>query len=103
MVTIQISERVAERLTEIAEQENRSVDEVAETILGQFVMPTQKGVIKARPGSGAALLQAALAADIHIEESDIASRSREILDNGLAQDLKKRLDQSAESDKPKDE
>ena len=101
MVTIQISEQVAERLTEIAEQENRSVDEVAETILGQFILTPHKGDVQARPGSGAAFLQAALAANIHTGESDTASRSREILDNELSLYLKKRLKDSRESNDPK--
>lgn len=84
MVTIQISELVAERLTEIAEQENRSVNEVAETILEQYIRVSQPNEVKARPGSGAAFLQAALAADIHTGEHDVASHSREILDNEMS-------------------
>lgn len=98
MVTIHISEQLAKRLTEIAKDERQSVDEIAASILEQYISLTQTDVGQPRPGSGGALLRAALAADIHTGEQEVASRSREILDNEFAVHLKQRLNEIAKSD-----
>jgi predicted transcriptional regulator len=77
MVAINIPDKLARRLTEIAQQENRSLDEVASSILEEHVA---QAVDEVRPGSPEAFIKYALAADIHTGERDVADRSREILD-----------------------
>lgn len=77
MVTIQISESLAQQLEAIARQENRSVDDVAAEILEHHLSDVTTDA--APPGTLAALIQAAKAADLHSGYTDTAERSREIL------------------------
>lgn len=73
MVMVHISEPLAQKLTQIAERDQQSLDEVVEILLGRQVADI------APPGTLAALIQAADEADLQSGFSDTADRSREIL------------------------
>ena len=77
MTTIHISPQLADKLNRLAEREQKTVDEMAETML-ESEMLRRNLPDKPRPGSGAALLKSALEADIHA--GDLAGKSREILE-----------------------
>jgi hypothetical protein len=88
---------IADKLRNLAERQGRTAESVVEEMLQQYpsAQETNGGEVsdeEAPPGSVAAFLRAALAADIHLEEDDLASRSREILDTEFAEYLKQRLD-----------
>ena len=87
-VPIVVSPRVADKLNRLAEREHKTVEEVIERLLEGQATP-EKISNKPRPGSGAALLKSALEADIHA--GDLAGKSREILDNGFADDFWNRI------------
>jgi hypothetical protein len=76
MVTIQISESLAQQPEAIARQENRSVDDVAADILEHHLSDV---TTDEPPGTLAALIQAAKEAGLHSGYTDTAERSREIL------------------------
>lgn len=94
------SDEVAERLRALAAREGRSVDEVVRDMMKQYTpaqqdeVPQEKVEDEPRPGSGAALLKSALAANIRTGHRDTAERSREILDTEFPEYLRKRLNTS---------
>ncbi len=90
MTTIHISPELAEKLNRLAERERKTVDEMAEAILAKQVILLSLPD-KPRPGSGAALLKSALAANINSGYSDTAERSREILNNDFPNYLWSRM------------
>lgn len=92
MTTIHISPQLADKLTRLAERQHKTVDEVLERLLeAESVEETPSTLDHPRPGSGAALLKAALDADIQSATTDTAERSREILNNEFANYLYNRI------------
>lgn len=103
MVTIHIPEQLARQLESIAQQENRSINDVAASIL-EMHMPeipsaAENDDDEAPPGSLAALIKAADEANFYGEDTGIADRSREILDTEFAAYLRRRMEQSDEQEK----
>lgn len=91
------NERLAWRLFDIAQRENRSVEAVIETLVEERY-PQATGD-KPAPGSFAALAEAARRANIHSPHPvDTSSRSREILENEYADYLKKRMEDQHDTD-----
>jgi hypothetical protein len=100
MVQISVSERVAEKLTRMAERQHTSVDEILSDLLevkpnGNEVPPDDDEADE-QPGSGAMFLKYALAADIHA--GDLAGNSREMLEKGFPRYLQNRLSESLKAD-----
>ena len=100
MTTIHISEELADKLNRWAESLQKTVDEMAETILEREMVEHEMMLRSLpenpRPGSGAALLKSALEADIHA--GDLAGKSREILENEFPKYLRGRIkNQDSES------
>jgi hypothetical protein len=90
MADLILSGEIADKLRDLAQRKGRTVEDVVEDMLEHYP-PAQED--EATPsGSMAAFMKAALAADIHLEEDDLASRSREILDTEFVEYLKQRLD-----------
>lgn len=87
MVMIQISESLAQKLTQIAERDHQSLDEVVETLLEQQVAETN---LPAPMGTLAALIQAADETDLQSGFSDTADRSREILNSEYVEYLRRK-------------
>ena len=95
MTIIHISPQLADKLNRLAEREQKTVDEMAETILERQMMLLNL-TDKPRPGSGAALLKSALEADIHA--GDLAGKSREILKNEFPTYLRRRIEEQNKED-----
>lgn len=76
MVMVHISEPLAQKLTQIAERDHQSLDEVVETLLEQQVAEVD---LVAPFGTLAALIQAADESDLQSDFNDTSDRSREIL------------------------
>lgn len=93
------NERLARRLFDIAHRENRSVDDIIETLVDEHY--PNDTADKPAPGSFAALAESARRANIRSPYPvDTSSRSREILENEYADYLKKRMeDQNEKIDK----
>jgi hypothetical protein len=87
MVMVQISEPLAQKLTQIAERDHQSLDEVVETLLEQQVAEVNPA---APSGTLAALIQAANEADLQSGLSDTAERSREILNTDYVEYLRRK-------------
>ncbi len=87
MVMVQISEPLAQKLTQIAERDHQSLDEVVETLLAQQVSEVNSAV---RPGTLAALIQAADESNLVSDFDDTAERSREILNTDYVEYLKRK-------------
>lgn len=82
---IDLPDDVAQRLTQLAEQQGASIADVLEKLLDQYGTP--------RPGSLAEMAQNAREASISSPEPvDTAANSREILQNEYADYLKRRID-----------
>lgn len=80
--------KLTRKLREYARRENRSVEEVLESLLEKYGEPEAE---EAPPGSLALLAQKALEADIRSGKPvNTAANSREILHNEYADYLKKR-------------
>jgi hypothetical protein len=79
-------EQLASKLFDIARHEQRSVEEVLQTLIAEHYGSDESPF----PGSSAELAQSALNADIHSEPRDTSSRSREILQTEYADYLKRR-------------
>jgi len=73
---VHISEPLAQKLTQIAERDRQSLDEVVENLLAQQLAEMNSSV---RPGTLAALIQAADQSDLASDSDYIAERSHEIL------------------------
>jgi hypothetical protein len=105
MVTITIPDKLARRLESIAQQENRSIDDVAASILEKH-MPVAPPLAEsdddeeAPPGSLAALIKAADEADIRSDYTDTAERGREILNTEYPKYLARKfgLDDKSETE-----
>lgn len=87
MVTVRISDTLAEKLARIAKRDQLSLDTVVENLLEQQV---QDPDAPAPPGTLAALLQAADEADLHSGYTDTADRSREILNTEYGEYLRRK-------------
>lgn len=89
--------KLTRKLREYARRENRSVEEVLESMLEKYGEPDAE---EALPGSLALLAQKAIEADIRSGKPvDTAARSREILHNEYADYLKKwRADEQSDTD-----
>jgi hypothetical protein len=92
------NERLAWKLFEIARRENRSVDDIIETLVEEHY-PNQTDD-KPAPGSFAALNWSAEKAGIgrDSEPVDTSERSREILETEYADYLKRRMNEQSNSD-----
>jgi hypothetical protein len=90
-------EQLAWKLYNIAHRENRSVEDVLETLLEERY-PQDVGD-KPVPGSFAALAESARRANIRSPHPvDTSSNSREILQNEYADYLKQRMEDQNDSD-----
>ena len=101
MVTIQISEDLAQLLAEIARAENRSIDDVAASILEHHISEHAELTIldeNAPPGSLAALLKVANEANIASGYTSTAERSREILNNEYPAYLRRKYELTEKPD-----
>jgi hypothetical protein len=104
MVTLTFSDELAEQLRELAAREGRSVEDVVRDMIEHYPPARNSDEDKeqeeeeAPPGSTAAFIKAALAADIHLEDDDLASRSREILDTEFPEYLRQRMNRPAIDD-----
>ncbi len=104
MVNLTFSDDVAEQLRELAAREGRSVDDVVRDMMKQYLPARETNgseeqeEAEAPPGSTAAFIKAALAANIRTGERDIASRSREILDKEFPEYLRQRMNRPAVDD-----
>jgi hypothetical protein len=87
MVTIDISEALAERLHDAARKRNTPVEELIETLLGQLEEDEADQPLQAPPGTLAALAESARRANIRTGETDVAERSREILEQEWGEHL----------------
>ena len=87
MVTVQISDTLAEKLARIAERDQLSLDTVVENFLERHVEDSNQ---PAPPGTLAALLQAADEADLYSGYTDAADRSREILHTEYGEYLRRK-------------
>ncbi len=104
MADLILSGEIADKLRDLAKRKGRTVEDVVEDMMEHYP-PAQedevlqeKGDADAPPGSAAAFIKAALAADIHLEEDDLASRSREILDTEFTEYLRRRHDEAVDPD-----
>lgn len=99
MTTIHISPQLADKLTRLAERQHKTVDEVLERLLeAESVEETPSTLDHPRPGSGAALLKAALEADINGNGDNLAENSREILNNEYPEYLRRRIKEQNSED-----
>ena len=87
MVMVHISEPLAQKLTQIAERDHQSLDEVVETLLEQQVAEVNPA---APSGTLAAFIQAANETDLQSGLSDTADRSREILNTDYVEYLRRK-------------
>jgi hypothetical protein len=88
MADLIIHGHLAERLRQAARQSNQSVEKLLETLLtGVTPLPSRSADIQSPPGTLAALAEAADKADLHLGDHDVATRSREILDDEWGQHL----------------
>src|SRR5205823_9802183 len=93
MTDITITGRVAERLQQLAQRTNRSVEEILEEALDSYLGGERKTVSTDEPplGSFARMAWVAEQYPIEVGATDISERSREILQNEYADYLLKRL------------
>jgi hypothetical protein len=87
MANLIIDDALARQLQEIARRENRSVDEVLESLLAQYT-PNQGD--KSSPDPLLMMADAARKFGLRSGRSDISSRSREILSSEWPEYLKHR-------------
>jgi hypothetical protein len=87
MVMVYISEPLAQKLTQIAERDHQSLDEVVETLLEQQVADVDP---VAPLGTLAALIQAADEANLQSTADDTSERSREILNTDYVEYLSRK-------------
>jgi hypothetical protein len=94
------NERLAWRILDIARRENRTVEDVLETMVtGYQAAETGVQSDEPEPGTSAALLKYALEAGIASEHPvDTSDRSREILQAEFGDYLRRRLDEQSETD-----
>jgi hypothetical protein len=93
MANLIIDDALARQLRELAQRENRSVDEVMASLLAQYT-PNQGNSLSKDPLL--TLADAARKFDLRSSRSDISSRSREILNSEWPEHLKYRQDPDAE-------
>lgn len=107
MVSLTFSEELAEQLRRLAQREGRSVEEVVRDMIEHYPpahdsnVDKEQGEEETPPGSTAAFIKAALAANIRTGERDVASRSREILDKEFPEYLRQRMNRPAVDDESK--
>lgn len=89
---INIPEDVAQRLTQIAEQEGASVGEVLQNLLNRYTPQSPAGSLAEMAQNAR---EAGLASDSAV---DTADRSREILNTEYADYLKRRMQKNADND-----
>jgi len=91
--------RLASKIYDIARRENRSVEDVLESLLEERY-PQPESDDKPAPGSFAALNWAAQKAGIgrNAAQTDTSERSREILETEYADYLKRRMDEQSNTD-----
>ena len=100
MTDITITGKVAERLQRLAEDRNRTVEEILEDALDTLLRgDDQDDAIEPPPGTLARMAWVARRNPINVDATDISERSRDILRNEYTEHLLKR--QSA-SDEPPD-
>lgn len=104
MTDLTFSDDLVEQLRELAAREGHSIEDVVRDMMNYYP-PAQESDVdgeqddaEAPPGSAAAFIKAALAANIYLEEDDLASRSREILDTEFTEYLEQRLNRPAIAD-----
>jgi hypothetical protein len=92
MTDITITGRVAERLQRLAEDRHRTVEEVLEDVLDTMAQQEDKDTagIEPPPGTFARMAWVAMQNPIELEATDVADRSRDILQNEYADYLLKR-------------
>jgi DNA polymerase III delta prime subunit len=89
-------EDIATRLRDIAEQEERTVEEVLGSMLKAY---TSRSAGTVEAGSLAMLARSAVEANIQSDHVvDTSTRSREILRTEFADYLKRRIDEQSDSD-----
>jgi hypothetical protein len=101
MADLILTGQVADKLRDLAERQGRTAEAVVEEMIQQYgpaKAPEESGDNEAPPGSTAAFIKAALAANIRTGERDVASRSREILDNEYPEYLRQRLNRPTVDD-----
>lgn len=96
MTDFTISDELAEQLKEIAQRENRSIDEIFEDALREYADTHVETSVDDEPLTEAvngflAIAQAADELGERSKEGDISERSREILDNDFPEYLMKRM------------
>lgn len=85
MTLIELPDDIANRLNELAAQQDASVGELIERMLSRYTQPSS--------GSLAEMAQNAREANLaSVEPVDTAANSREILNNEYADTLKQRID-----------
>jgi hypothetical protein len=85
MTTIHISPQLADKLNRLAAREQKTVDEVLEKLLEPEKLEESSSTMPDNSPGGRALLKAVRKAHIHSGKTDTAERSREILDNEVAE------------------
>ena len=100
MADITITGRIAERLQQLAQRTNRTVEEILEEALDSYQVGEGKDTVTQEPprGTFAHMAWVARQNPIDVGETDISERSREILQNEYADYLLKRLQASDDSD-----
>lgn len=86
MTMIHISSQLANKLSRIAQRDNKSLDEVAQLLLENQTAAMEfplEADAEVEPGTGAALLKAAQNAHFRSGRHDVSSRSRDILDHEI--------------------
>ncbi len=96
MTDITITGRIAERLRQLAERTNRSVEEILEDVLDAYQDSEGKSNTDEGPPPGTFARMAWIAErnPIRVGATDISERSREILRDEYAEHLLKRLQAS---------
>jgi hypothetical protein len=91
--TMDIRDDLAKRLHELAQQQNRSVDEVLEELLSPYQSQSLSAENSDIPpqGTAARMIYEAQRAGFRSGQTDTAERSREILHNEFAKHLLKHI------------
>jgi hypothetical protein len=102
MVMVELSEQTVAQLTRIAQEHQQSLDEAVVSLLKNVPTPEVPEVSHdeniPRPGTMGALIKAAREANIRGKESNVAERSREILNKEFPEYLWRRMQESVQEE-----
>ena len=91
MADLMIPDALANRLRDLAQRENRSVADVLETMIEQYEPAAEPETEEMAENPLLLMVQMAEEANLPFSETDVAERSREILNTEYADYLLKRM------------